>query len=302
MIVRSATIVGVGLIGGSLGLALKARGLVERVIGLGRDPERLELARRRGAIDRAVLDPAAAFGDSDLAVICTPVSQIVEQACLAGAHGPAHLVVTDVGSTKRGIVADLEREPSLRGRFVGAHPIAGSERSGVEHADGDLFQGAPCVITPGDSASDQAVQQVAALWHSVGSRVRIMAPAEHDRALTLVSHLPHALAAALVHLVDAEDASLAGGAYRDVSRIAASDEAVWTDIFLANREAMLDALARFSDQLAEFRRLLDRADRRGLSQWWRTAQMRRRDWSPGPDRESSPRPPAGIPASGADPR
>jgi prephenate dehydrogenase len=278
MLARSITIIGVGLIGGSLGLALKSRGLVDRIVGLGRDPSRLDEALRRGAIDAATIDPAAALAEAEIAVVCTPVSRIVEDAVSAATHGSSDLIVTDVGSTKRAIVETLDCHPALEGRFVGAHPIAGSERTGVGHADAQLFESACCVVTPGRRSQRGAVARVEALWESVGCRVRRMTPTDHDRSLALVSHLPHAVAAALVHAASDADAALAGGAYRDGTRVAASDEGLWADIFLANRTPTLEALDTLGRQLEHFRRLLDDGDREALTVWWRESRQRRSDW------------------------
>jgi prephenate dehydrogenase len=278
----SITIVGVGLMGGSLGLAVRSRGLADRVVGFGRDAGKLERARDLGAIDVAAATPEEAFAEADLAVICTPVPRIAADAIHALEHGGPGLAVTDVGSTKDRLVAELMRHPQARRRFIGAHPIAGSERSGVDHADAGLYAGAPCVLTPGPDADPDALRRVRRLWSDVGCVVREMSPRDHDGALALVSHLPHAVASALVLAIPPADAALAGGAYRDATRVAASDEDLWTGIFLDNREATLSALEALSTRLDQFRDMLARGDRSGLRDWIRAARQRRLDWAGAP--------------------
>ncbi len=287
MSLGTVTITGVGLMGGSLGLALKSHGLARRVIGLGRDTEHLEVALTRHAIDEATVDPAHAYANSELAVICTPVSRIVEDVTLAFTHGPDSMVVTDVGSTKSRIVQDLERNGVGEGRFVGAHPVVGSERSGVHHARANLYVNAPCVLTRTPTTRLDAYHKVKQFWQSVGCRTWFLDPAAHDLALARVSHLPHAIAAALVRSVTRDDSRLAGGAYRDGTRVAASDGHLWTDIFLDNRDATLDAIDSFSDQLSQFRALLAAGDRTALLDWWREARLQRHEWNWNAPREQT---------------
>lgn len=272
MALGTVTIVGVGLIGGSIGKALRARGLARRVVGFGRDPGRLELARSLGAIDDGRTHAAEAFAEADFTVVCTPVSRVAGDVMLAARHGPLGQLITDAGSTKREIVAEVESDARVCGRFVGAHPIAGSERSGVSHARADLFEGAVCVVTPTERTPMEVVLGVESFWEGLGCRVTRLSPSEHDEALAAVSHLPHVVAAALLRQVAARWLDLGGGALRDGTRVASSDAALWTDIFLANRAHLRGALDRFEAELDGFRALLEAGDRAGLLAWWDAAR------------------------------
>lgn len=276
-------IVGVGLIGGSIGLALRARGLADRVVGIGRNPRTLAEARRVGAIDEATTDPEQGVRGADVAVICIPVDRIARDAIRAAADGPDDLLVTDAGSTKAAIVEAVEADPRGRRAFVGGHPIAGSERQGVAHARADLFEGRACVLTPTGRTAADRLGRARRFWESIGCRVTEMAPADHDRALAQTSHLPHAVAAALAAAVPVELLGLAAGAYRDGTRVAAADAGLWAGIFLDNREAVLDALAAFRDQLGRLEAALDAADEDALRRLWEAARTRRLAFGPAGD-------------------
>jgi prephenate dehydrogenase len=253
------TIVGVGLIGGSLGMAARQR-VFARVIGVGRDAESLETARRLGAIDDSTLDPLDAARQSDLIVLCTPVDRIAPQALALAAACRAGTLLTDAGSTKAAIVAALDGRLPAGVSFVGGHPLAGSEKRGVEHASPDLFAGRLTVLTPTARTDTAAVGRAAALWHALGARVRLMDPDEHDRALALTSHLPHLTAAALAGLLPPELHELTATGFRDATRIAAGDPSLWGAIFRHNRGAVLDCLRRLTDRLDEFRAALEAHD------------------------------------------
>jgi prephenate dehydrogenase len=271
----TVAIVGVGLIGGSVGHALRRRGLARRVVGLGRDTGRLDLARRLGALDAAETDPRRAFGEAEVVVVCTPVGRIADDVGQAARLGPPDLLVTDAGSTKRRIVERVAADARAAAVFVGAHPIAGSERSGVEHARADLFEGSACVLTPTPRTPESATTRAEQFWSALGCRVVRLDADAHDRALALASHLPHALAAALAGSVPTSAHALAAGAFRDGTRVAAADPDLWTQIFLENQAPVLDALDRLSKQLDAFRRLLAGGDAEGLSCWWGEARTRR---------------------------
>lgn len=278
-------IVGVGLIGGSIGLALRARGLADRVIGIGRDPQRLAEALRLGAIDRAETDPARGVAAADVAVVCTPVGRIAADVRELARDGPDALLITDAGSTKRTIVQDVESDPRAARMFVAAHPIAGSERKGVAAASADLFEGRACALTPTPRTPPDRLERASAFWRSLGCRLVTMDPDSHDRSLARTSHLPHAVASALAASIPAEDLDLAAGAYRDGTRVAASDASLWADIFLDNREFVLDSLDRFASEIDRFRAALERRDRSALLALWdegRSNRDRFRDGSSAP--------------------
>jgi cyclohexadieny/prephenate dehydrogenase len=264
MSIETLTIIGVGLIGGSIGLAAKRRGVCRRVLGVGRQQETLERAQALGAIDRGFLDAAEALAESNLAVFCTPVDRITGQV-LAGAAGcrPGTLL-TDAGSTKAAIVRGIDGRLPAGVRFVGSHPLAGSEKRGPEHASADLFLGRVTVVTPTEQTNSEAVEQTCAFWRALGSRVRRMTPEEHDQALALTSHLPHLLASALAGILPEELRELTATGFRDTTRVAAGDPSIWTGIFAQNRRGVLEALRVYIRRLDEFRAALERGDEQAL--------------------------------------
>jgi prephenate dehydrogenase len=260
MRIGTLTIVGVGLIGGSVGLAARRRGVAARVIGAGRQPAPLERARQLGAIDVACLDLAEAVRRAEVAVFCTPVTLIAEQVRAAAAHCAPDTLLTDAGSTKAAIVRALDGHLPPCVSFVGSHPLAGSEKRGPDHADADLFEGRVTVVTPTPQTDPAAVERTTAFWRGLGSRVVFMGPEEHDRALALTSHLPHLLASALAGLLPPELGELTATGFRGTTRIAAGDPALWTGIFLQNRAALLESLGALQQQLDQFKAALTAAD------------------------------------------
>lgn len=263
MRVDQLTIVGVGLIGGSVGLAAKAAGVAGRVVGVGRDEPTLARAQAAGAIDRYTTVAAEAAQDADLVVVCTPVDRIAADVRACAAAAPQRCVLTDAGSTKEQLVADLADEP----RFVGSHPLAGSERRGAVNGRADLFNGRVVVVTPGATTDLEAVAVVERFWQALGATTVRMDPVSHDRALAVTSHLPHAVASALAAVTPPEWLPLSAGGFRDSTRIAAGDPALWAAIFRANRAAVGAAVARFRDRVDEFARLLESDDGPGLERW-----------------------------------
>ena len=271
----TVAIVGVGLIGGSIGLALRSKGRAGRVVGIGRDASRLEAALRLGAIDAYETDLARGVADAEVTVVCTPVTRILEDILAAARFGPSSILVTDAGSTKARIVEGVERDPRGRLAFVGAHPIAGSERQGVAFARADLFEGRSCVLTPTPLTPPDRLERARSFWSGLGCRLFEVDPLGHDERLALTSHLPHAVAAALAASVPPELLPLAAGAYRDGTRVAGSDAALWAGIFRENRRPVLGALDEFEARLAEFRAALEADDPARLVAWWDAAKERR---------------------------
>ncbi len=256
MKINTLTIVGVGLIGASIGLAAKRRGVAERVLGAGRRQGSLDQALARGAIDEGSLNVAAAVHQAQIAVFCTPVDRIADQ-ILASAPGCAPgTLLTDAGSTKAEIVERLEGRLPRGIAYVGSHPLAGSEKRGPEHADADLFQDRLTIVTRTPASDPSALESISAFWRALGSRVQVMNPEEHDQALAVTSHLPHLLAAALAGLLRPELQELTASGFRDTTRIAAGDPSLWTGIFAQNRLAVLDALERLQGQLNLFHKAL----------------------------------------------
>lgn len=272
---NQVTIIGTGLIGGSLGMALKRRGLAGRVVGVGHRQATLDEALRRGAADAVTLDVAEGVRGSDLVVLGTALRLFRDIMALAAPALRPGAVVIDVGSTKADVVAAVEPLCPAGCAFVGCHPIAGSERRGVAHASADLFQGAACVVTPTERTPPEALDRVVAMWLGLGMTVRRLSPAEHDRLLAQVSHLPHVVAAALVRAVGPEAEPLVGPGWADTTRVASGDAALWRDILLSNAGPVAEALGRFEQAVAEFREALRQADAAGLEALLADAKSRR---------------------------
>lgn len=261
---ESVAILGVGLLGGSIGLALRSRGLCQRVIGVGRRPERLAAALERGAITEASTDWASAARDARLMIVCTPVHDVARSACEALQNAAPATLVTDVGSTKSRIVSEVERwraaNRSAPGVFVGSHPLAGSEKTGVEHSDPDLFENRAVIVTPTGDVPDTAIEAITTFWRALGGRVRRMSPDDHDDSVASISHLPHLVASALAAATPADLLDLVAGGWRDTTRVASGDVELWRQIFDDNREHVLRRLDQFHTTLADFRRALHDQD------------------------------------------
>lgn len=267
-------IVGVGLIGGSLGMAVRQYGLAKQVVGVGRSAEHLQLALQRGAIDEATTDLLQGVSDADMVIVCTPVGSIIPtlQRCLSRLS--PNCVVTDVGSVKNDIV---QQATALLGeRFVGGHPMAGSEQVGVHNARADLFINTTWALTPLPQTAADALQRVKLLAEGVGARVIFADPEEHDRAVALTSHLPHAVALALVHVAEKSSyPQLIGGSFRDGTRVAASSPELWRDIFLHNREHVLWAIDEFAGKLQEVRSAIAEEDAETIQRLFTEARLLR---------------------------
>lgn len=276
-------VVGVGLIGGSVALASKSRGLADKVLGIGRNPGRLAQAQEQGIIDEFASDPAA-LQTADLVVVCTPVDRIAGDVLSALSATASNTLVTDAGSVKAAIVQTVEERGAGREvRFVGAHPLAGSHAAGFEHADPNLYAGRLCVVTPGNAARRAAVAVISSFWSSLGMRVRELAPEEHDRLLAVTSHLPHLAAAAVAGLIAPEYLEFASSGYRDTTRIAAGDPELWSAIFTLNAEPVMDVTDQLIASLQDFRQLLAQGNRDDLSAYLRRASQQRRCFRDGSD-------------------
>jgi prephenate dehydrogenase len=260
MKIHTLTIVGVGLIGGSIGLAAKKRGMANRVVGIGRHRESLERAKSLGVLDSFSLDLTSAVRDADVVVFCTPVDQIADQVLAAAPCCAAGTLLTDAGSTKGQIVKAIEGRLPAGVTFVGSHPLAGSEKRGPEHAEANLFQDRLTVITPTSQTEPAAVERTKSFWQALGSRVRLMTPEDHDRALALTSHVPHLLASALAGILPPELNELTATGFRDTTRVAAGDPGLWKAICEHNSHAILNALDSLTGRLDEFRNVLQTGD------------------------------------------
>ncbi len=259
------TVVGLGLLGGSVARAARARHVAAEVVGVSRTAAVLAEARARGVIDQATSDLVQGVREAELVVLCTPVGTLPDLVRTAWPHLQTGAILTDVGSVKGEVVAAAEGCPP-RGdaAFVGGHPMAGSERSGFAASRPDLFEGATTILTPTSRTPPEAVARVRAFWEALGSRVRILSPEAHDRAVAAVSHLPQLAAYGLVAAADGHALALAGRGFADTTRIAASAEALWTDIFRGNRGPLLDALERYRGVLNRWEALIRAGDWVGL--------------------------------------
>ena len=272
---QHVTIIGAGLVGGSIGLALKRRLPRIGVAGVGRRRSSLREALRIGAIDTAHLDVAEAVPRSNLVVLATPVGafegylRAIRPLLKAGAW------VTDAGSTKAEVVRSARRALGAGGPFIGSHPMAGSERKGPAFARADLFEGATCVLTPTAATPPHLAARAARFWRMLGMRVLRMTPAAHDRRVAAVSHLPHAVSAVLMLLPREADLALAATGLRDMTRLAAGDPEVWRDILLTNRREVLRAIRRFTRDIGELGEAISRGDAAAIEKLLRRAKRRR---------------------------
>jgi prephenate dehydrogenase len=261
---QTVAIVGVGLIGGSVGRALRDRGLARRVVGIGRSTASLAEARRHGAITEATID-VARVAEADLVVLATGVAALPKLLDAVDAAVQPGTLITDTGSTKASVVVAWERRRrSRRGRFVGAHPLAGSHRRGAAAADATLFAGRVTVVTPASATPPEDVADAGGFWSALGSTVFVMPPREHDRILAATSHAPHLIAAAIAAATPAAGRRFTAGGWRDTTRIAAGDPGLWADILLDNAGPVAAATRRIAALAERMVRAIEAGDRRRL--------------------------------------
>jgi len=287
MFFERVAVIGVGLIGGSFALALKAAKRCGHVAGAGRSAANMQRALERGAIDSIASDAAAAVQDADLVLISTPVAQIEKIFLSINSKIKANAIITDAGSTKRDVVAAARAALGARiAQFIPAHPIAGAEHSGVAAANPELFRGRRLILAPLEENRKQDIETLASLWSAIGARVSRMTPEAHDAVFAAVSHLPHLLAYALVHEVsERSDAAqlfgYAAGGFRDFTRIASSHPEMWRDICVANSDQLLKEVARFSAELEKIKKLLETRDAASLEKLFAEARAARERWLSG---------------------
>jgi prephenate dehydrogenase len=281
---RKITIVGVGLLGGSIGLAVRRRKLARLTAGFVRRTASLKDCERAGAMDFATTDLPAAVWDADLVVLCTPLAQmrpLVERMLPALKPGA---IVTDVGSVKTGVVRELESLVAKAGaHFVGSHPMAGAEKTGVSAARADLFVNTVCVVTPTKNSNPAALRKVEQFWKSLGCRSMRLTPQLHDELVSRSSHLPHVVAATLAsHVLNPVRpkhlTALCANGFRDSTRIASGSPEMWRDIALANRKNLGRSLAAFIADLQKFRRVLKTGNAPAVTKFFEMAKQRRDDW------------------------
>ena len=281
---QKISIIGVGLLGGSLGLAARRRRLAGEVAGFVRRAASLKDCERAGAVDFATTDLLAAVSNADLIILCTPLAQmraLAQQLLPALKRGA---IVTDVGSVKAEVVRELTPIITKAGaHFVGSHPMAGGEKMGVLAARANLYANAICVVTPAKNSNARAVRKLEQFWQALGARTLRLAPAQHDLLVSRTSHLPHVVATALAGLVlnpqqPRQQAALCATGFRDTTRIASGSPEMWRDIALANRKNLSRSVEALVAELKKFQSALKRSDASGVEMIFATAKQRRDDW------------------------
>lgn len=246
----TVAIVGVGLIGASIGLAMRQRNLAKNIVGIGRRQASLRIARGNGAVDHTTIDLNKGVAEAELVIVCTPVGRVVEHVRQAASHCPERALLTDVGSVKQAIVEPLDTGLARACRFLGGHPVAGSEKAGPANAMANLFEGRVTILTPTKNTRAEDFDLLSDLWQSLGSVVVKMTPEEHDQALAVVSHLPHAAAVVLAMTAPEKLFRFCGTGMLDTTRVAAGDPELWRQILTMNRDNVLTALEQYGQNLA----------------------------------------------------
>lgn len=268
---NKVAIIGMGLMGGSIAKALKKKQLVGEIIGVSRQRKTLLLARKIRAIDRGSQN-IHLIKDADLVILATPVGTILNLASEISKIIREDCIVTDVGSAKQEIVAKLSR---IFPRYVGSHPLAGSEKQGVVNAAADIFKDSLCIMTPLKNTDKDAQLKIKKLWKQIGAKVVNLTPATHDNILSFVSHLPHIVAFSLISALPRKYLPFAPNGLKDTTRIAASDNKLWCDIFLSNRENMLKSIDLFQENLSHIKSAIEKRDRESLNRILKKAKIKR---------------------------
>jgi len=279
--VKRLAVIGVGLIGGSLARVLRERGAVGEVVGIGRGEANLQRGVELGVLDRYSLDAREGVRGADLVFVATPVCSIPAVVAQIAPYLSPGAVVTDGGSVKEYVVEACEPLMPRGTFFVGGHPIAGTEHSGVEASFATLYQGKRCIVTPTERTDPAALAKVVEIWKLAGSTVPLMDPVQHDRVVAAISHLPHMVAYSLVNAVDGYDRfggellSFSAGGFRDFTRIASSDPVMWRDIALTNRDAILETMDFFAGYLARLRAMVETGDSGALESFFLNSKQKR---------------------------
>ncbi|MEK6646548.1 MAG: prephenate dehydrogenase [Candidatus Firestonebacteria bacterium] len=264
------TIIGVGLIGGSIGLAIKKKKLAKKIIGVGRSIKNLRIAKKRGCIDIGTTDLKRSVQDAQLIVFATPVQTVpiilksilpyLKKGCL----------ITDAGSSKEDIIKEIERILPSQFHYVGAHPMAGSEKSGSIYASADLFKNAVCILTPTNKTNREALLIIRKFWESLGCKILFLSPFEHDTIISGTSHIPHLIACALVDFIgkkiqkDKSVLDLIGSGFKDTTRIALGDPQMWSQIFLSNRKKLSADIQNFCESIAKIAKYIKKNDKNNV--------------------------------------
>lgn len=274
---NKVTIIGVGLIGGSIGLAIRRRKLAREVTGVFRRRATLIRALKRGAVSRGFMNVADGVRGADLIIVASPVHSIPRLVREAAKSAERGAIITDVGSTKRWIVDSVGKVATKARKiyFVGSHPMAGSEHTGVRYARCDLLDGAACIVTRTRSTDKDALKRVVAFWKALGGRVSVMDPAAHDSSVANISHLPHVVAFGLAGAVSGKDLRYAAEGFKDTTRVASSDPDLWADIFLTNRREVAKSGVMFTRYLNKILNAVAADDRKALVRMLVSAKSKR---------------------------
>jgi cyclohexadieny/prephenate dehydrogenase len=276
-------LIGFGLIGGSIARAARAQGLAKEIVTTARSAKSRARVAELGIVDRVVETNVEAVKDADLVILCIPVGACGPVAAEIAPHLKAGVIVSDVGSVKASVVKDMAPHLPASAHFVPAHPVAGTENSGPDSGFAELFINRWCILTPPEGTDEKATEKLRAFWAALGAKVEIMTPEHHDLVLAITSHLPHLIAYTIVGTADelaqvtsSEVIKFSAGGFRDFTRIAASDPTMWRDVFLANKDAVLEMLGTFNEDLSKLTRAIRRGDGEALFEHFtRTRAIRR---------------------------
>jgi len=271
------TIVGVGLIGGSIGLAVKKKHLAKEVVGVFRRNSTMMKALRKKAVDRATMDIREGVKGADIIIIASPVYSIPKLVREAMMYAKPGAIITDVGSTKSWVMKEIAkfRRSRTSVSFIGSHPMAGSEHAGVEFARPDLMEGSPCIVVKSAGKDNKVLNKISGFWKSLGAKVSVMTPEEHDRAIALVSHLPHIVAFSLAASVPVNILKYAAEGFKDTTRVASSDPKLWADIFLSNKKEVLRSARAFESSYKGLVKALSAGSYRQVAKILGNAKARR---------------------------
>ena len=285
-ILNKLVIIGVGLIGGSFALALRKAGLFEHIVGIGRSQQNMQCAVDHGVIDEIATDITSALHNADLVFLAMPVGQTAHIMAQIAPHLQANTIITDAGSTKQDVIAAARHHLPIQNRhhFVPGHPIAGTEQSGAQAAQADLYRNKHVILTPLPETSIDAVERVSQLWQACGAQVSLMPADEHDQVLAATSHLPHILAFTMMNHLHHSNSNrenllcFVGSGLRDFTRIASSSPEMWRDICLANREALLEQIDAYQNELKLLQEMLKNNEGAALEQAFSEARSVRENW------------------------
>ncbi|HLF17674.1 MAG TPA: prephenate dehydrogenase/arogenate dehydrogenase family protein [Candidatus Omnitrophota bacterium] len=272
---RRVTIIGVGLMGGSLGLSLKKHQIAKEIVGCSHRQSSLQQALEQKAIDIAETDVSKAVRNADLIVLAAPVEGIIQSMAIMAPHIRRHMIITDMGSTKAEIVEAARKSLPNNPMFVGSHPLVGSEQSGVRGARDNMFEGALCIMTPTEQTNQVAKEKVKLMWQQLGAKVQFMPATEHDETLAHISHLPHLLAYGLIETIPSQYLSIAPQSLLDTTRVASSSPQMWNDICMTNPKNILKALDAFINNLSSMRKSIVARDQKNLTFQFSKAKEKR---------------------------